>query len=128
MEIQWTDLEDLAFHRMKRAIFNECPKLFFVREEEEHCVWLVTDASEFGIGAYCYQLVDGTKYPIAFVSQELTEVEMKWNVTEKECYAIVYALRKLEYLLRDRSFTLKTDHKNLVYMNEPPSAKVRRWK
>ena len=127
MEVKWTNREELAFHVLKKAI-NECPKLFFVREEEEHTILLNTDASEFGIGAYCCQMVEGVEHPIAFVSKELTDVEMKWNVTEKECYAIVYALRKLEYLLKDRSFVLSTDHKNLVYMNEPPSAKVRSWK
>ncbi len=37
-------------------------------------------------------------------------------------------LKKYEYLLRDISFELDTDHDNLVYLNNPPSNKVLRWK
>ena len=47
---------------------------------------------------------------------------------EKECYAIVYALHKFDYLIRDRQFTLRTDHENLTYLNKTPSEKVVRWK
>ena len=53
---------------------------------------------------------------------------MRWSVPEKEAYAIVYAFQKLQYVLRDMHFTLRTDHKNLLYINEDGSAKVRRWK
>jgi hypothetical protein len=90
LEILWTSVEELAFHVLKEAI-NDFLKLFFVRDEEENAIVLNTDASEFGIGAYCFQILEGIEHPIAFVSKELTEVEMKCNVTEKECYAIVYA-------------------------------------
>ena len=47
---------------------------------------------------------------------------------DKEAYAIFYALKKLEYLLRDVHFTLRTDHKNLTYINLENTGKVRRWK
>jgi hypothetical protein len=40
----------------------------------------------------------------------------------------VYALRKLEYLLIGRRFTLLTDHKNLIYIDSETSQKVKRWK
>ena len=44
-------------------------------------------------------------------------------------YAIVMALRKFEYLLRDRKFTLRTDHANLLYVIDPSaSPKVQRLK
>jgi hypothetical protein len=104
--ILWEEESMRAFELMKVKI-NECPKLFFIREGDNFPVVINTDASNYGIGAYCYQTVDGVEQPIAFVSKLLTAEEIKWNVTEKECYAIVYTLRKLEYLLRDRKFLLK---------------------
>ena len=55
------------------------------------------------------------------MSKSLTTDEIIWSTIEKECYAIVVALHKFEYLLRDRKFTLRTDHDNLTYMNDPPS-------
>jgi len=72
--------------------------------------------------------VDGQEQCIALLSKTLTEAESRWNVTEKECYAFVYAMKKWEYLLRDAHFTLRTDHRNLTYINESLSPKVRRWK
>jgi hypothetical protein len=40
----------------------------------------------------------------------------------------VYCLKKLEYLIRDRTFTLRTDHKTPTYIDNYFSAKVKRWK
>ena len=62
------------------------------------------------------------------MSKTLSTEEIKWSTIEKECYAIVVALRKFEYLIRDKHVTLRTDHANLTYVNDPPSPKVRRWK
>jgi len=124
-KLVWTPEGTKAFEFVKDAI-RKCPKLFFI--DEQAPVYLHTDASDYGIGAYLFQTVDEKEIPIAFMSKSLTTDEIKWSTIEKECYAIVVALHKFEYLLRDRKFTLRTDHDNLTYMNDPPSPKVRRWK
>jgi transposase InsO family protein len=104
-----------------------CPKLHFL--DEKLPLFLHTDASDYGIGAYLFQKTpEGKELPIAFLSKSLTAERLRWSVPEKEAYAIVYAFQKLEYVLRDMHFTLRTDHKNLLYINEDGSAKVRRWK
>ena len=43
-------------------------------------------------------------------------------------YAIFYSFMKLEHLLRDRHFTLRTDSKILSHMNVDHKEKVKRWK
>ena len=77
-------------------------------------IYLHADASDYGIGAYLFQIVDGKDQPIAFMSKSLSGAELRWSTIEKECYAIVYALKKFEYLIRDTHFTLRTDHRNLL--------------
>jgi hypothetical protein len=62
------------------------------------------------------------------MSKSLSGAELRWSTIEKECYAIVYALKKFEYLLRDCHFTLRTDHKNLLYVNTAHTSTVVRWK
>ena len=89
---------------------------------------MTTDASDFGIGGYLSQIVEGVEKPIAFVSHGLSHQEIRWSTIEKECYAIVYTLDKLNYLLGDRKFILKTDHKNLTYLDADANDKVKRWK
>ena len=106
---------------------SECPKLYFI--DERLPITLATDASDYGIGAYLYQTTnESIEQPLAFISKRLAGAQLNWSTPEKECYAIFYSVKKLEYLIRDVHFTLHTDHKNLTYINEGGSPKVVRWK
>lgn len=124
-KIVWTPEATQAFERIKIAI-NQCPVLSFL--DANAPVYLHTDASDYGIGSYLFQIIDGKEIPIAFMSKALSERESRWSTPEKECYAIYYSLVKFEHLLRDIYFVIRTDHKNLTYMNESANAKVNRWK
>jgi len=124
--LQWTPELTALYHEVKDRVGN-CPELFFM--DDDLPVYLHTDASDYGIGAYLFQLEpSGKERPIAFISKSLTKERLRWSVPEKEAYAIFYAFQKLEYLVRDRYFVLRTDHKNLTYINQESSPKVRRWK
>ena len=89
---------------------------------------MLTDASDYGIGGYLYQLVDGKELPIAFVSKSLTGAQLRWSTIQKEAYAFYYSITNLSYLLRDRKFHLKTDHKNLKLISDSAKAMIVRWK
>ena len=124
-KIIWTPEAEIAWDQIREDI-RTSQTLFFV--DEHSPIYMHTDASDYGIGAYLFQLVNGKERCIALLSKTLTEAESRWNTTEKECYAFVYAMKKWEYLLRDTHFTLRTDHRNLTYINQSLSPKVRRWK
>lgn len=47
---------------------------------------------------------------------------------EKVAFAIYFALKKMEDLLGGVKFTIKTDHKNLQFLNQAGSKKVLGWK
>ena len=121
----WTDELKEHFYYVRNAVAN-CQKLFFIDESAE--VFVETDASDYGYGAYIYQVINGKQYPILFVSKSFVGAQLNWKVIEKEAYAIYYVLKTYAYLLRDIKFTLRTDHKNLTYINLESSAKVRNWK
>ena len=123
--LNWSEETDASYAYIIEQI-KECPTLYFLTEDGE--VVLETDASDYGIGAYLYQIVDGVPRPIAFISKALNKTQLNWSPYEKEAYAIYFALRKLEYLLRDIQFRLKTDHKNLTFITTSGSPKVIRWK
>ena len=123
--LKWSDETMLAFENIKQDI-NLLPRLYFV--DDTSPIILRTDASEYGIGAYLYQVKDGKNYPVGFMSKSLNERERNWDTIQKECYAIVYAFHKFYYIIRDRKFLLQTDHKNLVYMDTDTDEKVKRWK
>lgn len=120
----------MAFYDVREAI-EACPTLFFLNDTDE--IYLLTDASDYGIGAYLFQTVEGVEKSIRFMSHSLSEVEGRWSTIEKECYAIFRAFQDMEYLIRDRRFHLLTDHRNLVFMSNPSgtkgtSEKVLRWR
>ena len=78
--------------------------------DDDKPIFLNTDASSYGIGSTLYQLDENNKkIPIQFISKKLNETELKWNIVEKEAYAIFYSMMKLDHLLRDRHFILQTD-------------------
>jgi len=122
----WTDRSKEAFNRVQEMV-NDAQKLFFIRDDATN-IHLYTDASQYGIGASLIQVVEGKDQVISLMSRTLNGTQCKWSTIEKECFAIVEALRKFEYLIRDVHFTLHTDHANLVHIHDTGSPKVMAWK
>jgi len=91
---------------------------------------LFTDASDFAIGACLTQGPSGGCKPIAFASRTLNTAEQKYSVIEKECLAIVYAVKYFRCYLYGRKFFLYCDHKPLSYVFniKDPSSRLVRWR
>jgi hypothetical protein len=89
-KIQWTEELTSAFQTLQNAV-HSAPKLYFM--DESAPVILETDASQYGIGAYLYQVVDGAKPPVAILSKTLNAPETRWSTPEKEAYAIFFACK-----------------------------------
>ncbi len=123
--LQYTPQADAAFQALKDAI-STCPKLFFL--DLQAPVYLHTDASQYAVGGYLFQVINGKEVPIAFLSKLFDSVQARWSTYEKEAYAIYYALTELRYLIRDIKFLLRTDHDNLTRIRNSGSEKVIRWK
>ena len=122
--VAWNPEATRAFGAIKEAI-QSCPELY--HPTERGVLILETDASDYGIGAVLFQLVDLNKRFIGFFSKSLNKVQRRWSTIEKEAYAIFLAFKHFELYLAGRKFTVRTDHRNLQYMNNA-SPKVLRWK
>ena len=90
---------------------------------------LQTDASEVGLGACLLQDFDGQKFPVAYASKKLTKSELNYSVIEKECLALVWAIRKFHVYLYGKDFILETDHQPLVYLcqSKMENGRLVRW-
>jgi hypothetical protein len=120
----WNSTADAAFEKVKDLI-SKSPLLYFINDIAP--IVLMTDASDYGVGGYLYQVVDNQKQVVALVSKSLNETQLKWSVIQKEAYAIFHCCKELDALLRDRKFTILTDHKNLTFIKENSNPMVVRW-
>jgi RNase H-like domain found in reverse transcriptase len=102
-KIKWTSEAVTAFNTVKAEI-SKCTTMHFLNDSDPIC--LHTDASDYGIGCYLFQTVDGVEHPVAFVSKSLSKTQLRWSVIQKEAYAIFYVILYLQSLLRDRVFIL----------------------
>ena len=122
--IVWTPEAVLAFDKVKQLI-SVSPKLYFIHDTAP--IVLMTDASDYGVGGYLHQTVDGVQQLVALVSKAFTVTQLKWTVIQKEAYAIYHCCTHLDRMLRDRHFVIETDHKNLMFLKTDSNAMVIRW-
>ena len=46
---------------------------------------------------------------------------------QKEAYGLFFSCMYLQLLLRDRLFTIRTDHRNLLFITEASNSVIVRW-
>ncbi|CAM5146436.1 unnamed protein product [Natator depressus] len=113
--VQWTEECQKAFNQLKATLMSD-PVL---RAPDFDKPFLVTtDTSERSVGAVLMQEGPDQEFHRGmFLSKKLSERESNGSVSEKECYAIVYALEKLCPYVWGRCFHLQTGHAALQWLH-----------
>jgi len=86
--------------------------------DPNHPALVEMDASEFAIaGILSQKFEDGKLHPVSFISPKLSQMELNYNVYDKEIHAIVFSLHKWRYFLRgaEHKTIIYSDHQNLMY-------------
>ena len=121
----WTAEHSAAVQALKNRLINytkltlpDLSKPFILR----------TDASGHAIGAVLEQ--DGK--PLGFLSQKLSDTEMRYSTYEQELLAVIRALERWRHLLMTSETTVYTDHQALEYLtrinaDKPIRGKIARW-
>jgi transposase InsO family protein len=122
--LKWTPELEASFRELQRLI-SECPTMYFV--DPDIPLYLHTDASDYGMGGYLFQIVDNVERPIAFCSRSFSETQLKWSTIQKEAYGIFRSCKEFDSLIRDMKFILRTDHKNLLFIAEDSNPMIVRW-
>ena len=88
-----------------------------------------TDASNTGVGSVLLQYHGDKLFPICYASKKLIDQEKKFSTVEKECLAIIWAVKKFHNYLYGAEFVLETDHNTLQYLDKAKfvNARVMRW-
>jgi len=94
-------------------------------------IWLITDPSDTGVGAWVGQgETADTARPAALHSRKFSNAQMNYGTTDKEALVIVHALAAFYHVLAGNEFTIVTDHQPLMYLktSRTPTKRQLRWR
>ncbi|UYV71083.1 K02A2.6-like, partial [Cordylochernes scorpioides] len=123
----WGKEQELSFNSLKNKLIS--PEVL-THYDPNKPIGLHTDASDQGLGAVLVHLDENTKErPISYASRTLQKAETNYSTTEKECLAIIWAIKKFRPYLYGRKFTIYTDHHSLCWMAKikNPAGRLARW-
>ncbi|CAB0040663.1 unnamed protein product [Trichogramma brassicae] len=88
-----------------------------------------SDASADAIGAVLTQDQEDGEHPIVYISRVLNAAERNYSTTERECLAVVWAIKKFRPYLEGYEFTVVTDHAALKSLQtaKEPAGRLARW-
>lgn len=91
IKFYWNEELQDSFETIKKSMCS-APILSYFSSDKSITTRLYVDASNNSIGAVLMQGITEMS-PIAYASRNLTDVEKKYNTTEKECLSLVWALK-----------------------------------
>ena len=96
-KVRWTADCNKAFQSLKNAL-AAAPVLQIASLNRPFILQI--DASDLGLGAVLSQRNDsGKEHPVAYLIRRLSPHERNYSVIEKECLAIVWALKHFQIFL-----------------------------
>ena len=127
-KITFEEAQIKAFDKVKKAL-SDCTDLFAPRYDKPFI--LRTDSPDTCIGGVLSQEGyngDG-EFSMMFLSSKLTGSMLQWGVLEKESYATIWCLKKVEHIIWGNRVKLFVDNNPLFHtMNaRPSSSKLMRW-
>jgi transposase InsO family protein len=127
VHFRWSPECEDAFKQIKTLMVSS-PTLRhpdFEREFYLHC-----DASDVGLGTVLSQTDnDGKEYVVAYGSKALSKEEKNYTVSEKECLAVLFAIKQYRPFIHGQKFTVVTDHGSLrwLFNVRDPNGRLQRW-
>jgi hypothetical protein len=125
-KVVWGEAQEKAYNSLKSIILKK--PILRIPDVRKPFV-LRTDASNNGLGAVLLQEYEDKLFPVSYASRKLLEREKNYSTMEKECLAIVWAVKKYMPYLYGTEFTLQTDHQPLTYIDRAKfeNSRVMRW-
>ena len=123
--MHWT-ICSTAFYTLRESLIH-APILVFPTETGQYI--LDTDASNFGLGGVLSQIQDDVERVVAYCSRALRPSQRRYCTTKREMLAAVTMCIQFRSYLRGTKFTLRTDHKSLVWLHRSKDTEgmMARW-
>ena len=111
-KLSWPQDAITSFGNIKQALCDAASLAFL--NTNASSFQLVTDSSNFAVGAALHQMVDGNPVPIGFFSKKLSDTQKKYSTFDRELLASYLAVLHFKDVIELRNVTICTDHKPLV--------------
>ena len=108
----WTKECNAAFKLLKEKLMED-PVLISPQVDKDYVIHSVT--SKYSYSGILQQTRPGMEelVPIAYFSGNFNKTQVKWNITEKEAYAIYKSVKKFTFYITGAKTTVFSDHKPL---------------
>lgn len=131
VKYDWTDSCEKAFRESKKALKqNKLLTHYDVNSQ----IYIESDASQHGVGAVLYHIINGEQRPIRFASATLTQAEQNYSQLDREALGIIFAVKKFHKYIYGRKVILVTDNQPLKKILGPKSgipplaaSRLQRW-
>jgi hypothetical protein len=124
----WGEEHQQAFDKIKEALVSS-PVMGFPDPNKTFVI--ATDASKDQIGAVILQESEEKESlrAIAYASRVLTTGEQRFSVPEKECLAMVWAIRYFHHYISRTRFVVSTDHRCLLWLgrHQDQNSRLMKW-
>ncbi|CAC5362607.1 Retrovirus-related Pol polyprotein from transposon 17.6 [Mytilus coruscus] len=127
VQIRWTLQCQIAFDNLKTRLTSS-PILAYADMNKPFEI--ICDASDYAIGHMLIQKDDQNRSRvIAYGGRSQGAAERKYHTTEKECLAIVNAIKNNDTYLSNNRFIIHTDHQALCWLQNTKhkSGRLLRW-
>lgn len=124
---QWDEECEYSFQALKKRLVSS-PVLRSPDFARQFTIY--TDASNYGWGAVLAQHDDeGGEYVIQYASRSFTAPQRNYQTTEKECLAVIEAIKAFRPYLHGREFVIVTDHAALRQLlgTKEATGRISRW-
>ena len=108
----WTKECNTAFKLLKEKLMED-PVLISPQVDKDYVIHC--DASKYSYSGILQQTIPVTEElaPVAYFSGNFDKTQIKWNITEKEAYAIYKSVKKFAFYITGAKTTVFSDHKPL---------------
>ena len=110
----WDPVCSTAFYTLRNSLIH-APILAFPTETGQYI--LDTDASNFGLGGVLRQIQGDVECVVAYCSRALRPSQRRYCTTKRDMLAVVAMCIQFRSYLSGAKFTLRTDHKSLVWLH-----------
>ena len=128
VKFHWGPEQQQAFETLRDKL---CAEPILQQPDFSKQFWVTTDASKIAAAGMLSQYNEEKKIdlPIAFASKPFKTRERNRSATEREIFAIIFAVQHFRPYLYGKKFKIFTDHKPIVSAinKKRPAIKLQNW-